>query len=321
MTTDPTQDEVLALFDSLSNWGRWGGADVRGTLNHITPAVRAAAAAQVHDGVTISCALEIDPRPGPDFAVLHPPMLRMLETGEGVGNPDRVPSPLARSMGPRVTYPMEYIGMVFHGSGITHLDGLSHVIWDGRLYNDRPAATVTAWKGATVFPITDVPDGIVTRGVLLDLARWRGVDWLEAGDGPAPDDLDAIAASQAVTIQTGDAVLLRTGFGRRRKESPPSEPGRPGWRAASLPWLHAHEIALIGADTAQDATPSGYADLRQPVHVVGINAMGLWLLDNADLEALAETCARLGRWEFLFTVAPLRMKGGTGSPVNPLALF
>jgi kynurenine formamidase len=124
-------------------------------------------------------------------------------------------------------------------------------------------------------------------------------------------------------VGAGDVVLLRTGYGRKLRQHGPDAVGtvgRAGWHAACLPWLHQRQVAAIGADTAQDVIPSGYT-MRNPVHLVGIVAMGLWLIDNCDLEPLAAACRRHGRWEFLFTLAPLRLTGGTGSPVNPLAVF
>ena len=125
-------------------------------------------------------------------------------------------------------------------------------------------------------------------------------------------------------VDEGDVVLLRTGYGRKVRERGPDnvgEVGRAGWHASCLPWFRERGVAAIACDTAQDAIPSGYAKLRNPIHAVGIVAMGLWLIDNCDLEALADECTRLGRYEFLFTLAPLRWVGATGSPANPLATF
>jgi kynurenine formamidase len=170
-----------------------------------------------------------------------------------------------------------------------------------------------------------VPNGIVGRGVLLDVATARGVPWLDPGDGVLPDDLEAAEARQGVRVGSGDIVLLRTGYGRRRRESGPLmvDDGQAGWHAACLPWLHAREVAAIGADTAQDVVPTGYegSELGLPVHSIGLVAMGLWLIDNCDLEELRDACEQLGRFEFLLTLPTLRLAGATGSPVNPLAMF
>lgn len=312
----PDERTVRAWFEELSNWGRWGADDERGTLNHVTPAVRAAAAGLVTEGETVSCAWDIDTGPRPDLTFGAPHRF-MLATGEGLADPERVGGPVEGGG------TAEYIGMVFHGYAVTHLDGLCHMHWNGRMYNDVPAAAVTAGDGATRLAVTAAAEGIVTRGVVLDVAGVRGGAWLEPGEGVLPADLEEAEAAQGVRVGVGDVVLLRTGYGRKVRELGPDavgEVGRAGWHAACLPWLHERRVAAIGADTAQDVMPSGYS-MRHPVHHVGIVAMGLWLVDNCDLEPLVETCRRLGRWTFLFTLAPLRTAGGTGSPVNPLATF
>lgn len=307
----PDEAELLSWFETLSNRGRWGADDERGTLNLITPEKRRRAAGLVREGLAVSCAWDIDPTPAADH-VFGSPERRMRSTGER-------PRP-----GQRYGGASEYVGLVFHGYAVTHLDALAHYFWDGRMYGDRPAALVTTADGATRNGVTAAADGVTTRGVLVDVAAHRGVDWLEPGEPVFPDELDAALARQGVALEPGDALLLRTGYARKKRERGPDrvdDVGRAGWHAACLPWLRAHDVALLSADTAQDAQPCGYPSFRSPVHAVGIVAMGLWLLDNGDFEALAATCRRLGRFEFLFQVAPLRIAGGTGSPVNPIALF
>jgi kynurenine formamidase len=218
---------------------------------------------------------------------------------------------------------VEYFGCVFHGTNVTHVDALSHVFWDRKSYNGRPAELVNAMFGATNLAVTGVRNGILTRGVLIDVAALRGVDWLQPGDGVFPEDLEAAEKRSGVRVSEGDAVLLRTGYGRRKRAAGALAPheGQAGWHAACLPWLHERGVALIGCDTAQDAVPAGYSQVALPIHMVGIVAMGLWLVDACDLEDLAATCARLGRSEFCLSIAPLRIEGGTGSPVNPIASF
>jgi kynurenine formamidase len=218
----------------------------------------------------------------------------------------------------------ERVGFVFHGYAITHLDSLAHYFWDGRMYNGRPASLVTKADGATRNAVTAAGAGIITRGVLLDVASLRGVEWLEPGEGVFPEELERAEARAGVRAGPGDAVLLRTGYGAKKRRRGPDrvqETGRAGWHAACLPWLRERDVALIGADTAQDVHPCGYPSFRSPVHAIGIVAMGLWLLDNCDLEPLAELCRRLGRFEFMLQVTPLRLAGATGSPVNPIAVF
>jgi len=319
----PDEATVLGWMDELSNWGRWGDEDEAGTLNHITPSVVAAAAALVEDGHVVSCGWDIDDLPRPDrpFGGVQ---RHMIGTGEGLGDPERPGA--AADLEPRTGGAAEWFGLVFHGYSVTHLDSLAHMFFDGRMYNDRPAAWVTSRQGATANDVRPAGRGVVTRGVLVDVARHLGVDWLDAGEPVLPDLVAATLEAQAIDVQPGDALLLRTGYGARLRQQGPDQMGqggspRAGWHAANLPWLHANDIAMIGADTAQDVVPSGYAFSHNPVHTVGIVAMGLWLLDNCDLEPLAVECARRERWEFMFSLAPLRIVGATGSPANPLATF
>ena len=300
--------------------GTLGEDDQLGTLNTITAKKRVEAAGLVREGLSVSCAWEIDPRSQPDHA-FGSPQRYMLSTGQGLLEPDRV---AGGGTAPRWGGASEFLGLVFHGYAVTHLDALSHYFWDGRMYNGKPAAWVTSGAGATWHAMAALPDGVVTRGVVLDVASVRDVDWLEPGDGVYREDLEAAEYRQGVRVEAGDAVLLRTGYGRKRRERGPDDMravGRAGWHVSCLPWLHERDVALIGCDTAQDVHPSGYPSMRSPVHAIGIVAMGLWLLDNCDLEGLVETCRRLDRFEFQLGVAPLRVVGGTGSPVNPLALF
>lgn len=317
----PDEDEVLSYFDALSNWGRWGDDDELGTLNVITPAKRIAAAELVRVGTTVSCAWDIGGAPVADQP-FGPPQRFMVATGQGLNDPHRVTAPWRA--GDRSAGALEYLGLVYHGHTVTHVDSLAHVYWDGRMYNGRPAELVTSAMGATEHAVTALRGGVVTRGVLLDAAATRGVDWLEPGDAVFPEDLELIEQRQAIVVEEGDVILLRTGYGRKARERGPdnvAQAGRAGWHAACLPWFHERGVAMIACDTAQDAQPSGYPSLRSPIHAVGIVAMGLWLLDNCDLEELATTCGTSGRYEFLFTLAPLRWVGATGSPANPLAMF
>jgi kynurenine formamidase len=316
----PAEDTVLGYVEELSNWGRWGGDDERGTLNLITPANRRAAAATVRSGEVVSCSWEIDPTPHPD-QTYGPPQRHMMITGQGHHDPDPSQSSEALGMGPS-----EYFGMVFHGGAETHLDALCHRIWNKQLYNGIPASAVTSRSGGTRLSVTGAGDGIVTRGVLLDVAAVRGVDWLESPDGAHPADLDEACRRAGVTVQPGDAVLLRTGASKRRHDLGRAVAlqrggGMSGWHADCLPWLREHDVAVIASDSAQEVMPNPYQRINVPVHTVGIHAMGLWLVDNCDLERLAAECARRQSWEFQFVVAPLKLIGGTGSPANVLAVL
>jgi kynurenine formamidase len=322
MTAIPTEAEVLEYFSRLSNWGRWGDDDLLGTLNLITADKRVQASRLVRLGRTVTCSWDLDTALQPDD-VAGPPVRYMVMTGQGLRDDHRL---LPEGILPtdRQAGVVEFLGLVYHGYRVTHIDALSHIFWDARMYNNLPAEWVTSSFGATRHAVTNIRDGIVTRGVLVDAARGRGVPWLEPGEFVTPDEVDAVLAATATGVGEGDAVLLRTGYGRRRLEKGADrvhEVGRAGWHASCLPWFHEHGVAFIGADTAQDVVPSGYDGVRIPIHAVGITAMGLWLLDNCNLEELARVCEELGTWEFEIVVAALPFIGATGSPVNPLAIF
>lgn len=319
---DPQQDEVLAYFEELSNWGRWGADDRRGTLNLIDDGTRAAAAALARSGRVVSCGWDIDTREQPDDQGTAPRRL-MLSTGQGLNDPDRVLAPGQQDR-PRHAGSAEELSIYPHGFRVTHVDALAHQFWDGTIYNGRPAELVTSAFGAMEMDMTEARDGIVTRAVLVDAAAHRQVRWLDPGDGVRPEELEAILSASGLAVGPGDAVMLRTGYGARVAAQGPDrirEAGRAGWHAACLPWLRRHDVSLIGTDTATDMSPSGYPAVRNPVHLAGIVAMGLWIVDNCNLERLAATCAELGRYEFMLVVAPLSFEGATGSPVNPLAMF
>jgi kynurenine formamidase len=308
-------DEFSALAKRLSNWGRWGKDDELGTVNLITPAKRVAAAGLVRDGVSVSCARPIATDITADTT--YQPMRFMVDSGEGrdTASPERALERRGAA---------EFIGMVFHGYTITHVDAPSHYFWDGQLYNGRSCNLVTSREGATVASIEALASGVVSRGVLLDVARTRGIRWMGPGEGVMPEDLEAAERAQGVRVESGDILLVRTGYyGRRVAEGPahPMQAGSPALHAACCPWLRERGVAMIGTDTHNDISPAPYPSMGNSFHVVCLVAMGLWLIDNGNLEELGWACAERRRWEFLLTVAPLRLKNVTGSPVNPIAVF
>ena len=294
--------EVLAFHQSLSNWGRWGPEDQLGALNHITPEHRAAAAAEVRRGRTVSCARPLPTTPGPDNP--NPAVHHMLGTHTEGGGAD-------------------YFAIAPHGYATSHIDALCHIFHEGSIYNGYSTETVTA-HGALQLGIHHLASGVVGRGVLLDIPAAQGVEALEPGTPIFPEDLEAAEAKAGVRVGTGDVLLVRTGrwewalthggdWGARERCA--------GLDASCLPWLHEREVAVLGSDGVSDVHPSRLDTVRLPIHSVAIVAMGLHLLDNLDLEALSEACSEEGRWSFLFTVAPLVIRRGTASPVNPIALF
>ncbi len=309
----PTEDEVHGYMKSCSNWGKWGKDDQLGTINYITPAKRKQAAALVRAGESVTCARPISKEQAPD--VFSPPIHYMASSGERWAGKKSAPGQLQASS--------DFIGLAFHGFTVTHVDSLAHMFFDGKMYNGYPAERVTTAEGATVESIDLLKHGVVTRGVLLDVARTRGAKWIEPKVPVFPKDLEAAEKACGVKVSSGDVLLVRTGAYRRRQEAGPTNlrEERIGMHGACVPWLHQRQIAMLGSDTAQDVHPSGYTKVPMPIHLVGIVAMGLWLIDNANLEELAAACERHQRWEFLLTIAPLRVTNGTGSPVNPIAVF
>ncbi|MFI5708088.1 cyclase family protein [Kribbella sp. NPDC051620] len=313
-TAPPTQDDVLGYFDTLSNWGRWGDDDELGTLNLITDDVRLAAARAVRHGRSVSCGWEVAVPEEMERSTTACPCAADMPGAEHM--------PAAFHADRRWGFSNERLGIFFHGNTITHLDSPCHLFWDGKMYNGRPHSLVDAETGSAWAAVTAAANGIITRGVLLDIAQVRGVPWLEPGDGVHPDDLEEAERRQGVRVQSGDAVLIRTGYGRARHETGPSGGiTKAGWHASCLPWLHERGVALIGADTPQDVQPSGYDNILMPVHAVSLVAMGLWLLDNCDLEACATTATELAQWDFQLSLAPLRLAATSGSPTNPIATF
>lgn len=293
--------EVLAFHQTLSNWGRWGERDQLGALNLIDPAKRVAAAALVRSGRTVSCARPLPTEPAADN-----------------------PSPVVHLMTATATehYGGDYFAIASHGFATSHIDALCHIFHQGALYNGYPIERVTA-HGALDLGVHELRDGIVSRGVLLDVPRARGVDFLEPGTPIVVDDLERAETDAGLRVEPGDVLLIRTGRWACRAARGPwdSRTLLAGLDASCLPWLHARGVAALGSDGVSDVLPSGVDGMWLPVHTVAIVAMGLHLLDNLELDRLATTCAEERRWAFLLTVAPLVLTHGTASPVNPIATF
>ncbi|HVR29264.1 MAG TPA: cyclase family protein, partial [Thermoanaerobaculia bacterium] len=292
----------------LSNWGRWGEDDRLGALNLITPEKRKAAAALVRDGVSVSLAHDMLEIQAPDNPT---PLEHTMTATGGPENPG--------------SYAMDSYAVAYHGFAQTHVDALCHVFHDGKMYNGVERATVTA-EGCAELDVTAMRDGVVTRGVLVDIAWLRGVDWLEPGTAIYPEELEAWERKTGITVGPGDALLLRTGRWARRAAKGPwgGLEGAAGLHVSCAPWLKARDVAILGSDAGSDVVPSGVegaAGLFLPIHELAIVALGVPIVDNADLERASEEAQQRGRWEFLFVLAPLRVVGGTGSPANPIALF
>lgn len=301
--------EIKGLFDRISNWGRWGKDDERGALNLITDAKRLASARLVKSGEAISLALPLATVPAPDNPT--PVTHLVIQSGHDT---HLLPSP--------PPYTSDYLGINTHGYANTHLDALCHMIWEGKLYNGFAASEVGS-TGALKLAIDVARTGVIGRGVLIDIPRFRDVPWLELDQHIYPGELDAAARAHGVSLEEGDVLLVRTGRTARRKARGAWSPehGMAGLDAACLPWLHEHKIAVLGSDGVSDAMPFGYDETWLSIHVCAIVMMGVHLIDNMDLEALSERAKALGRYEFQFIMAPLVAVRATASPVNPIAMF
>jgi kynurenine formamidase len=299
-----TKAEVDKMMKDLSNWGRWGKDDQKGTVNLITPAKRKQAAALVKDGVAVSLAHDVltenavdDPEP---FG--H----KMLFTGA---------NPLEGD------WQMDEYTVRFHGPAQTHMDALGHTAWGGNMYNGFPQKDVTD-QGAKELGITNFKDGIFTRAVLFDIPRLKNLPYLEPGTPIYPEDLDAWEKKTGVKVGPGDIILIRSGrWARRAAKGPTGLSPAAGLHISAVPWLKKRDVALAGSELALDVIPSGVDGVAQPVHQVVLVAMGMPILDNLDLDKVADEAAKRNRWTFLITVAPLAVPGGTGSPINATAIF
>ena len=309
MATDSmTIDEFEALRTWLSEQARWGQADRLGALNHITPAEIVAATAEVRLGRTVSLA---SPIVGEATADNPEPAVHRMTSEPGADMDDE-----------GLHFALDRLTMNVHGNADTHLDALCHVVYQGRLHNDVPAS-VLGTAGAETLSVNTVRDGIVGRGVLLDIPRLRGVPWLEPGDHVTADELVAAERAQHVRVRQGDLLLVRVGHRKRRDELGPWDVAktRAGLDPRAAQLLAERQVAVLGSDSNSDTAPSDTPGVAFPVHVLAIQALGLPLVDYLQFEELLPLCEQHDRWSFLCVVAPLRVPGATGSPVNPIAVL
>jgi len=305
---DVSADEFRALFEAVSNWGRWGQGDERGALHHLTAERVAGAARLVRDGVSVTLSRPLATEPAasnPSPADHHMTMLSDTDIGSG-----------------SLRFAKDYVGLDYHNDGHSHIDALCHVAYEGSLYDGRPQEAVTA-EGAGVEAIEVLKDGLVGRGVLLDIPRLRGAPWLEPGEHIFREDLEGAEGEQGVKVEEGDILLVRTGHARRLTELGPWETAtaKAGLHPTAMPFVAERRVAALGSDGNSDTAPSSTEGVAFPIHVLALNAMGVHLLDYLQFEELRVACERAGRWEFLVVAAPLRIVGGTGSPLNPIAIL
>jgi len=305
-----TTEEYNNYKVRFKNWGRWGRDDQLGTLNHITPATVLYARGLIREGSTVSCA-------------------NPIATKDVVSDHHRNPRPADHEMNVGPSSSGDYVGVAYHGFVNTHIDALCHIFTGavddgGRIYNDRDPALITP-HGALTNSIENWRDGIVTRGVLYDIPRLRGHDYVDPSQPVQGWDLQDWASKVGVEPRDGDAVLIRSGSDSFWAANPTFEfsfpPNTPGNAPSIIEYLYDTNAALLGWDLQEAGHRAHEYPARIPIHEVLIPYMGSPILDNANFERLAATCAEYNRYEFLLFVAPLVVNGGTGSPVNPIAIF
>jgi kynurenine formamidase len=294
----PSRDQALAYLRNRRNWGRWGDDDERGAVNLITPEKRVRAAALVRSGRSVSLSRDLPTVPGRNNPMPATHWLRVGDTGV-----------------------VDHIGIAYHGYVTTHVDALCHVWDEAGMWNGRDPKTEVTSQGASFGAITHWRDGITTRGVLLDVPKFRGEPSVTIERPVHGEELEAIAKSQGVAVEPGDALVVFSGREAWQAANPAwsgYRPPSPGLHASCLPFVRDHDVAVLAWDL-MDAAPNEYG-LTWTMHGA-IFAYGVALVDNALLQPLAEACAEEGRYEFMLTFAPLPVPGGTGSPINPIALF
>ena len=296
-----TAADIDEMFERVSNWGRWGDDDQRGTLNLITPEKRRQAAALVREGISVSLSQD-------------------LSSVEAVDN--TMPLELVMTVQPGSPVAMDELRIFYHGLTYAHIDALCHARYKGKAYNGFDASDASE-TGCATSGVEHLKEGVLSRGILIDVPRLKGVPYLEPGTPVLASDIEAWEQRAGITIEPGDVVLVRTGRWTKRAEIGPYslQGGSPDVHVSALPLLRERDVAVLGTDVGLDVIPAGVEGVVIPTHTVAIAGMGLLIIDNADLEALAETAGRLGRWEFMFSVAPIPVAGATGSVVNAIATF
>jgi|SRR5271165_3247710 len=300
--------DFRSLFERLRRGNPWGQADRRGALNYITPAQVVAAASQVRTGRTVSLAAEVEHEAAADNPEPWVHHMRHPATGQD---------------GKRgLDFALDSLTLHVHGNADSHIDALCHVVYDGMLYNDVVPGSWTD-DAAADLSIGAAGQGIAGRGVLLDIPRLRGSEWLEPGDHVTVADLLEAEKSQDVHMGNGDILFVRVGHRRRRQELGPwdAASARAGLHPSALELLADRRVAVLGSDGNNDTAPSAADGVEFPVHVLALRALGMMLLDYLQFEDLVPVCAATGRWSFLCVIAPLRLPTATGSPVNPIAIL
>jgi kynurenine formamidase len=317
MSINVNKQAIYEAAKKLSNWNRWGADDRIGTLNFVTPDDIVVAAKLVRKGKSFALGIPLD-RNGPQtglFGGRWNPIHTMLATGTdaAAGRQDQTT---------RLRYSDDAINMPVQAA--THWDSLGHIFLDDKMYNGHDARNVDA-NGVGILGIEHTRNRMVGRGVLLDVARFKGVECLDDGCGISNDELDACAKTQKVEVRRGDFVLVRTGqlekCLKEKKWGGYAGGDAPGVKFENCYWSHAKQIAAICSDTwGVEVRPNETNEVNQPWHWVVIPVMGLTHGEMFYLKELAEDCAADKVYEFFFCGPPLVITGGTGSPINPQAI-
>jgi kynurenine formamidase len=322
-TTNQTMERDLRLLrdyiDQCSNWGRWGPADQIGTLNLVGPDQVRAAAQLVRQGKVISLTLPYDQN-GPQLGQFRSNP-RLLPIATGVDHAAGKQDPLPGGFGPAHGFGFSDDILIMPTQSGTQWDALSHIFFEGRMWNGRPATEVTS-KGATKNGIEHYTARIVMRALLIDMPAYLGLNALQPGHAIVPDDLDDYLATRGLEVRPGDALLVRTGHLAARRGAWGDYAGgpAPGMSLHTAPWLHRHDVAALATDTWGVEVRPNEIDVFQPLHVVSLVHGGLAFGEMFDLDALAADCATDGIYEFMLVASPLPLTGATGSPASALAL-
>ncbi|MFV0427664.1 MAG: cyclase family protein [Beutenbergiaceae bacterium] len=303
-----TRDEFDVLVEAVRRWHPGQDAAVPAVAD-IDATVTAAALAQSHTGQVIALGRPWPVEPAVDN--LRPAMQYMAMTGDTLWPGDVEP-----------TGYMDFIGVAYHGKTVSHIDAFNHIAYRGKLFGGVDAAHVTHARGMSAGDVT-IYGPLVTRGVLLDMADVAGLAWTEPGHAWTLAEIQQALASTGTTLRTGDALLFRSGHDRRRAELGPwdADAAAAGVHVSAIPWLIEQGVRIFGADGETDVRPSPVEGVTLPVHVLTLTMAGIPLLDNLALEDLGNACRQHGQSTFTLSVSPLNIPGGTGSPVNPVAIL
>ena len=306
-SSSATPADYLKWRGEMKNWGRWGANDERGASNLITPAKSLSAAKLVKQGIVVSLAHPVPQQTNAEVA----PASVFHRTTNGISDTNTTD-----------TYSVSY-----HGLAVSHMDAFCHFFFEGKMFNGYSVAeNISPETGCKKDSIMAWKDGVVTRAVLYDMPQLKGVDYIDSAMPIHRSDLEAWEKKTGIKAGPGDVILLYIGRWKRRAEKGPVSNMVAGYHPDVVPFIKERDVAFIGHDFNIDWNPRpGWGPEQgipgNPVHQAVLNWMGVSIIENLDLEKAVENARRLKRYEFMISFAPLPVEGGTGSPLNPLAIF